>query len=109
MKPPFGRWSSGGSFVVEIAQCGPEGVSRSWRDVPPSKVTAWNVDERMRLGSDPARRGSDHWFVYGKPNYEAGHERVEPPAHYSRIAEEVKRLLDTQAEPYWTSRGQDAS
>jgi len=93
--------SSGGSFVVEVAQCGPDGVSHSWKDVAPNKVTAWDVTGRLRLGSDPADGIADHWFVYGKPSFEVGHEEVKPAEHYRRIAEEVVALLDSQAEPYW--------
>lgn len=99
----FQFYSSGGSFVVEISQCGPEGVSHSWKDVPPGKVTAWDMGRRLRLGSDPAAGNSDHWFVYGKPNYEVGHEHVENSSHYHRVASEVRRLVQLQAEPFWTS------
>jgi hypothetical protein len=83
--------------VVEIADCGPEGVTHSWTVVPPAKVTAHHVNTRMRLGAD--RAWSDHWFVYGKRTYEPAHERTESPGHYTRIAEEVTALLDSQAEP----------
>jgi hypothetical protein len=93
--------SSGGSFVVEIARCGPNGLTGPWRDVPANKVTAWDVDERLRLGSDPGAGEADHWFVYGKPNYEEGHLKVKSPSHYRAIANEVRLLLDSQAEPYW--------
>lgn len=99
----FQFFSSGGSFVVEVAQCGPNGVSHSWKDVPPTKVTAWDVGKRLRLGSDFSVGAGDHWFVYGKRNYEDGHQEVKPPAHYRWIAEEVRRLIDTQAEPYWNA------
>src|SRR5262245_5896684 len=92
----FQFYSSGGSFVVEIAQCGPTGVSHSWKDVGPDKVTAWDVASRLRLGSDRSSGKADHWFVYGKPNYEVGHEEVKPPAHYLSIANEVRLLLDSQ-------------
>jgi hypothetical protein len=97
----FQFYSSGGSFVVEVAQCGPTGVSHSWKDVGPDKVTAWDVAKRLRLGSAPDRGESDHWFVYGKPNYEVRHDEVKPAAHYRWIANEVRLLLDSQAEPYW--------
>ena len=99
----FQFYSSGGSFVVEVAQCGPDGVSHSWKVVPPSKVTAWDVVQRLRLGSDRAAGRADYWFVYGKPNFEAGHERVEGASHYRRIAFEVRALLDSQAEPFWAA------
>jgi hypothetical protein len=97
----FQFYSSGGSFVVEVAQCGPNGVSHSWKDVPSNKVTAWDVGTRLRLGSDRAAGIADHWFAYGKANFEVGHDRVEDASHYRRIAMEVGALLDSQAEPFW--------
>ncbi len=97
----FQFYSSGGSFVVEIAQCGADGAKLSWKTVAPEKSTAIDVLPRLRLGSDPANRRHDHWFVFGKRNYEAGHEHVEPPAHYQQIASRVKELVGTQGETYW--------
>jgi hypothetical protein len=99
----FQFYSSGGSFVVEVAQCGPTGVAHSWKDVGPEKVTAWDVDKRLRLGSNPDAGREDHWFVYGKPNYESGHDEVKPSAHYRWVANEVLLLLDSQAERYWSA------
>lgn len=98
----FQFYSSGGSFVVEVAQCGPAGVAHSWKDVGPEKVTAWDVSRRLRLGSDPDAGKGDHWFVYGKPNYESGQDQVKEPAHHRSVANEVLLLLNSQAEPYWS-------
>jgi len=94
---------SGGSFVIEVAQCGPTGVTHSWKEVGPDKVTAWDLAVRLRLGSKPNQGQHDHWFTYGKANYEVGHEKVESTAHYQQVASEVRLLLDAQAEPYWTA------
>lgn len=99
----FQFYSAGGSFVVEIAQCGPEGPKLSWKSVAPEKATAHHVNQRLRLGSDPENRRSDHWFKFGKPNYEDGHEDVLPSTHYRQIANEVKELVRTQGERYWES------
>jgi Domain of unknown function (DUF4304) len=57
----FDKW--GGGFVIEIAKCGPEGITTSWGShIPPNKVSAWDVDApRPRLGS-PAPDGT--WFRY---------------------------------------------
>jgi hypothetical protein len=38
----------GGGFVVEIASCSPDGVTMYGGElVPPSKVTAYHVDDRL--------------------------------------------------------------
>jgi hypothetical protein len=54
---------------------------------------------RRRLGS--ATQGSDHWFVYGKKNYEPNHERLRPDIEYEKVAREVVALLHSQAEAWW--------
>jgi hypothetical protein len=59
----FDRW--GGGFVIEIAKCGPEGITTSWGlHIPPSKVRAWDVNNpRPRLGA-PAPGEDGIWFRY---------------------------------------------
>jgi Domain of unknown function (DUF4304) len=40
----------GGQFMVNLSQCGPEGVKTEWgKEIPPDKVTAFDVFERQRL------------------------------------------------------------
>ena len=90
---------SGGSFVVEIATCEAEGITNAWRHVPPNKVTAHDVMPRHRLGSNAAT--SDYWFVFGKSNYEAGFQIVEPEQHYVRVAEKVLATFSSEAAAYW--------
>jgi len=59
----FDKW--GGGFVIEIAKCGPEGITTSWGlHIPPNKVRAWDAnDPRPRLGS-PAPGEDGIWFRY---------------------------------------------
>ena len=92
--------SSGGSFVVELAVCNEVDIENHWRaDLTFKNVTAHDMKSRQRLGSKA--KGSDHWFVYGKKNYEAGHEKIEPDVNYQNIATEVTSLLNSQAEQIW--------
>jgi hypothetical protein len=60
----FNKW--GGSFVIEIANCRVEGVTKPWgKHIPSNKVTAWNVDppNRARLGTLATGRNNE-WFRY---------------------------------------------
>jgi hypothetical protein len=95
--------SSGGSFVVEVADCGPAGITDRYGEVrrPPNKATAHDVfDPRPRIGSNSFPDG-DHWFVFGKRNYEQGSDEVLEPAHYESVAAEVVKYLKTHAEQFW--------
>ncbi len=92
---------SGGSFVVELAACAPEGVTHSWRQVPPNKVTAHDIMQRHRLGSNA--EAPDHWFLFGRPNYEPGSEVIEPHQHYVRVAQDVLIKLANEAPAFWGS------
>ena len=95
----FQFFSSGGSFVVELAACAPTGVVHSWgKVVPPGKVTAHDVQDRHRLGSE---KFDDHWFRFGKPNYEVGHDIVGPAKQYVAVAEAVRQLLVEEGESSW--------
>lgn len=98
------HFSSGGSFVVEVATCPPSGHSTSWgKEVSPSKVTARDInDPRPRLGNPNFPGSGDHWFVYGPRNYETDGQTVMPDSHYVAVAEDVVARLD-QAEAFWLS------
>lgn len=99
----FQFFSAGGSFVVEVATCGAEGLTTSWgKTIPPSKVRAADINppNRPRLGSAEFPIG-DHWFVFGPRSYEKGADVVRPASHYAGIAAEVAHLIETQAEPWW--------
>lgn len=86
----FDKW--GGGFVVELAVCPPEGATTSWgKFIPPSKVTAYDVNIRLRLGAESEQ--SDSWFRYD-----------EPQSSLEQIAQRILTLLDTQAEEWWSSR-----
>jgi hypothetical protein len=88
----FDKW--GGGFVVEIAKCPPEGVTTTWGlEIPPGKVTAHHVNERLRLGASGA--GEDHWFRYDQ---ERAFKFGDP---YQSAAEEVLLAYDSQAEQWW--------
>ena len=85
----FDKW--GGGFVVELAKCSPEGVTTSWgKFIPPNKVTAHDVNGRLRLGARSP--GEDHWFRYDTVG------SVDP---YQDAASEVLRQFEHQAEAYW--------
>jgi hypothetical protein len=56
----------GGSFVIEIAQCGPDGTTMHWGEqIPPQKVTAHDIhpSKRHRLGS-PSPGEDGRWFRF---------------------------------------------
>src|SRR5262245_15739629 len=60
----FDKWGS--RFVVEIARCGPAGVTtHSGQEIPPDKVSAHDVPPgaRHRLGS-PAPGEEGRWFRF---------------------------------------------
>ncbi len=52
-------------FVIEIANCHSEGTTSSWgKVIPKNKVTAHDMSDRLRLGSE--RNNTDYWFDYSK-------------------------------------------
>ena len=93
----FQFYSSGGSFVVELVTLTAEEVAAHWKaDLSLDTATAYDSDHRRRLGS---LDHGDHWFVFGRRNYELGHDRVESASHYDRVAQDVARLLDAELSP----------
>lgn len=99
----FQHFSSGGSFVVEVAVCAPDGHTTSWGDkIAPSKVRAVDINNpRPRLGAPDFPAPGDHWFRYGPRSYEGGGQVIQPSPHYEHVARDVVDLLDRQAEPFW--------
>ena len=96
----FQFYSSGGSFVIEIAQCPAEGFrNASGVLTPPDKVQVKHVWPRLRLGAKPEQGINDHWFKFGAPNYEAQQEY--PIEHYKKVAESAVSYLGSQAEKWW--------
>ena len=78
-------------FVVEIANCAPEGIITSWgEEIPPAKCTAHDVGMRYRLGS--LKHKKDYWFDYDQSQYS---ENI-----YLKRAAEVLDLWD-EAEQWW--------
>lgn len=88
----------GGSFAVEIAQCSPGGITRSWGHVPPNKVTTYDCDlaKRPRLLPDGASK-SFPWFVFDPPNPRSGSDP------YEEIARTVLRIIAERAYAWWDS------
>ena len=88
----FDKW--GGGFAVEIAACPPGGVLMpSGEQIPPTKVRAWDVARRLRLGALDEK--SDHWFRYDKRGWSLSSDRFEHAA--LRVLPYVKG----QAEDWW--------
>jgi len=88
----FDKW--GGGFVVEIAKCSREGHNTHLGTlVPPTKVTAQDVNRRLRLGA--AQEGDDHWFRFD------GLDPISNSARYDAVAAEVLPHLDSQGETWW--------
>ena len=98
----FQFMSAGGSFAVEIAECGPDGFTTSWGEhKPPNKVTAQDIPApRPRLGTADFPHG-DRWFVFAPRNYEPGADKLQPHTTYEVLADEVLRYVESQAKPFW--------
>lgn len=77
----FNRY--GGSFVVECAVCPKDGVTTYWGEhIPPTKVTAHDVNERYRLQHD-----DEQWFNY---------EQFDTMLQFEQLAFVVKQHLSEQ-------------
>jgi Domain of unknown function (DUF4304) len=91
----------GGEFVVELAQCGPDGVTAGQgKEAPPDKVTAHHLfsPRRYRLSHRPGGRGQ--WFAFDDDRGPAPTEAALEDA----CAKAAKMALDAfarQAEPWW--------
>ena len=76
----------GGSFVVELAQCGSEGHTTHWgKVVPANKVTAHDIN----LGRQRLTPPQDDWF-----RFDDGHTPEE-------AISELLPLLQPSAESFW--------
>jgi hypothetical protein len=87
----------GGGFVIEIANCKPEGFTTSWGlEIKPNKVTAHDMDRRKRIQSNMKTNSSlkEDWFRYDTKHL-FGLSNV-----YSKVCKDVLSKLDI-AEEYW--------
>ena len=88
----FQFFSYGGSFIVEIAYCPPEGLTTAdGKHFPPKKVRIYHIHlkNRLRLGAFPPL--TDHWFSY----------EPERAGIYEDTALDVLPFLRSQAESFW--------
>lgn len=59
----FNRY--GGSFILELGQCGAQGVLTSWNEhIAPDKVTPCYLGIKQRTRIPYACLGTDEWFDY---------------------------------------------
>lgn len=78
-------------FVIEIANCPVDGVITSWgKQIPKNKVTAHDMGDRMRLGSE--KQNTDYWFDYGTKSLFSN--------TFNKIAKEIIELWG-EAENWW--------
>jgi hypothetical protein len=58
----------GGGFLIELAQCAPDGFTTYWgKQIAPNKVTAWDLPSMQRARIQPrVGSGTDSWFRYDK-------------------------------------------
>jgi hypothetical protein len=95
--------SAGGSFVVEIAKCGPNGIVEGFgSELPVGRLNVQFFRDRLRLGSDTTAGRSDHWFEFGRRMYDPP-QPTEPADHYQNVAMSVVPFLATQAERWWNA------
>ena len=93
----------GGSFVVEIAKCGPNGKLEGFgSELPVSRLNVQFFSDRLRLGSDREAGRTDHWFVFG-PRMCDPTEPAKPASFYESVAKSVVPFLQAQAEGWWNA------
>jgi hypothetical protein len=96
-------YSSGGSFVVEIAAAGPDGKPRGHgKRLPIDKLNVQYFSKRLRLGSKPESGNSDNWYVFGPRNYEPS-TPLQATEHYLGIARQAMEDLERQGEPWFVA------
>jgi hypothetical protein len=92
-------YSSGGSFVVEIAVAGADGKPDGYgKHLPIEKLNVQYFRDRLRLGINREAGIADHWYVFGPRNYDAP-EPLRPPDYYLEIARQVKADFERQVGP----------
>jgi len=96
----------GGSFVVELATCSPDGIITSWgKHISPGRVTAHDIPSgRVRIGGEQFPRG-DHWYEFDTlgPLLQSGD--VQPQSIYDSIALQVLDDIRRHGEPFFQVNG----
>jgi hypothetical protein len=87
---------NGGGFVIEIANCKPEGFNSYIGNIDPHKVSAHDLSQRMRIQSNMKSTDSltDDWFRYDK-KYIFGLGNI-----YKKVCRDVLSKLDIALD-YW--------
>ena len=88
---------NGGVFVIEIANCKPNGFTTSWgQEIKPNKLTAHDLNKRERIQSNMTTPNSstDDWFRYDK-KYLLGLGDI-----YKKVCKDVLSKLGL-ADNYW--------
>ncbi|MET4084018.1 hypothetical protein ABIB40_003991 [Pedobacter sp. UYP30] len=86
---------SGGGFVIEIANCKPDGFTTPWGlEIKPNKLTAHDVYKRKRIKSNTDGSLTDDWFRYDRKHL-FGFGDI-----YRKISKDVILKFDI-AEEYW--------
>jgi hypothetical protein len=86
----------GGSFVVEIAVCGIDGITTAWGErIPPKKISAHDLhpNKRLRLGSGNVGT-TDSWF-----NYEPFRPEI-----YQDATVKLLSLIHSEAAIFWQAQ-----
>ena len=88
----------GGSFTAEISFADRERSNvYIYKDTEPKKLRASQTTERFRLGAMPEHGKEDHWFHF---EYRGVKKSYSP----EEAAQEVRELIDSQAEVWWSER-----
>lgn len=90
---------NGGGFVIEIANCKPDGFTTArGLEIKPTKVTAHDMNKRKRIQSNMNSKNSltKDWFRYDKQHL-FGFGDI-----YKKVCKAVLSKLDI-AEDYWKS------
>lgn len=88
---------SGGGFVIEIANCQPDGFTTSWgKRIEPNKLTAHDLFKRKRIQSNMDTDSSltEDWFRYDR-KYLFGLGDI-----YKKVCKDVLSKLSF-ADEYW--------
>jgi len=88
---------NGGGFVIEIANCKPNGFTTSWGvEIKSNKVTAHDMSIRKRIQSNMNTKNSltEDWFRYDKKHL-FGFGNI-----YKKVCKDVLSKLEI-AEDYW--------